>query len=117
VTLITAPQVAAALGVSISTLYRWRTQKLLVPGEDWYLKFPSARSPLRYSVEKVQRRIASLSARSAQELESVLGWGADGLAQYSGAQAMRMRSRMHWRWAFPAWCIHARGIEMGSSRR
>ncbi len=83
-TLIAAPQAAAALGVSISTLYRWRTQKLLVPGEDWYLKFPSARSPLLYNVEKVQRRIPSLSARSAQELESVLGCGAEGLAQYSG---------------------------------
>ena len=70
---LTAPQAAAALGVSISTLYRWRTQQLLVPGEDWYRKFPSARSPLLYNVEKVQRRIAALSARSAQELESVLG--------------------------------------------
>ncbi|MCP9861446.1 MULTISPECIES: helix-turn-helix domain-containing protein [unclassified Cyanobium] len=70
---LTAPQAAAALGVSISTLYRWRTQQLLVPGEDWYRKFPSARSPLLYNVASVQRRIASLSARSAQELESVLG--------------------------------------------
>ena len=70
---LTAPKAAAALGVSISTLYRWRTQQLLVPGEDWYRKFPSARSPLLYNVEKVQRRIAALSARSAQELESVVG--------------------------------------------
>ena len=62
-----------ALSVSISTLYRWRTQGLLVPGEDWYRKFPSARSPILYHVESVQRRIASLSARSAQELEKVLG--------------------------------------------
>lgn len=69
---LTAPQAAAALSVSISTLYRWRTQGLLVPGEDWYRKFPSARSPVLYNVEGVQRRIASLSARSAQELEPVM---------------------------------------------
>ena len=59
--------------MSCASLYRWRTQQLLVPGEDWYRKFPSARSQLLYNVEKVQRRIAALSARSAQELESVLG--------------------------------------------
>ena len=59
--------------MSCASLYRWRTQQLLVPGEDWYRKFPSARSPLLYNVEKVQRRIAALSARSAQELESVVG--------------------------------------------
>lgn len=41
--------------------------------EDWYRKFPSARIPLLYNVEKVQRQIAALSARSAQEMESVLG--------------------------------------------
>ena len=70
---LTAPQAAAALSVSLSTLYRWRTQGLLVPGEDWYRKFPTARSPVLYHVESVQRRIASLSARSAQELEAVAG--------------------------------------------
>jgi hypothetical protein len=62
-----------ALSVSISTLYRWRTQGLLVPGKDWYRKFPSARSPILYNVEGVQRRIAAVSARSAQELEYVTG--------------------------------------------
>jgi hypothetical protein len=70
---LTAPQAAAALNVSISTLYRWRTQCLLVPGEDWYRKFPSARSPILYNVEGVQKRIASITARSAQELEAVYG--------------------------------------------
>ncbi|MGL6135160.1 MAG: helix-turn-helix domain-containing protein [Prochlorococcaceae cyanobacterium] len=69
---LTAPQAATALNVSTSTLYRWRTQGLLVPGEDWFRKFPSARSPILYNVECVQRRIASLSARSAQELEPVM---------------------------------------------
>jgi hypothetical protein len=70
---LTAPQAAAALNVSISTLYRWRTQHLLVPGEDWMRKWPSGRSPVLYHGERVQRRIAALSARSAQELEAVAG--------------------------------------------
>jgi len=70
---LTASQAAVALSVSISTLYRWGTQGLLVAGEDWYRKFPTARSPILYNVESVQRRIASLSARSAQELERVTG--------------------------------------------
>ncbi len=70
---LTAPQAAAALSVSISTLYRWRTQGLLVPGEDWMRKWPSGKSPVLYHGERVQRRIASLTARSADELEPVLG--------------------------------------------
>ncbi len=70
---LTAPQISAALSISISTLYRWRTQGLLVPGEDWMRKWPSKQSPVLYHLERVQKRIASLSARSAQELEVVPG--------------------------------------------
>jgi len=70
---LTAPQAAAALSVSLSTLYRWRTQGLLVAGEDWMRKWPSGRSPVLYHVERVQQRIAALTAHSAQELEAVAG--------------------------------------------
>jgi hypothetical protein len=44
-----------------------------VPGVDWYRKSPSGRSPVLYHCERVQQRIASLTARSADQLESVLG--------------------------------------------
>jgi predicted site-specific integrase-resolvase len=70
---LSAPKAAAALSVSLSTLYRWRSQGLLVPGVDWYRKSPSGRSPVLYHCERVQQRIASLTARSADQLESVLG--------------------------------------------
>lgn len=70
---LTTPHAAMALSVSISTLYRWRNEGLLVPGEDWYRKSPRGRSTVLYNIDSVQRRIASLSARSAQELEAVMG--------------------------------------------
>jgi predicted site-specific integrase-resolvase len=70
---LTSPQAATALNVSISTLYRWRNEGLLVPGEDWYRKTPSGRSTVLYNVDRVQKRIASLTARSAQELEAACG--------------------------------------------
>lgn len=70
---LTTPQAAVALSVSISTLYRWRNEGLLVPGEDWYRKSPRGRSTVLYNVNSVQQRIAALSARSAQELEAVMG--------------------------------------------
>jgi hypothetical protein len=44
-----------------------------VPGEDWMRKWPSGKSPVLYHGERVQRRIAALTARSAAELEPVLG--------------------------------------------
>lgn len=69
---LSSPQAAMALSVSISTLYRWRNEGLLVPGEDWYRKSPSGRSTILYNIESVQKRIAALTARSASELELVM---------------------------------------------
>jgi predicted site-specific integrase-resolvase len=70
---LTAPQAALALNVSISTLYRWRSQGLLVAGKDWMRKFPSANSPVLYHCDRVQKRMAELTARSIDQLEALLG--------------------------------------------
>lgn len=69
---LTAPQAAAALSVSISTLYRWRTQGLLVAGEDWMRKWPSAKSPVLYHIQRVEQRIAQLTATSADAVEPAI---------------------------------------------
>lgn len=66
---LTAPQAASALAVSISTLYRWRTQGLLVAGKDWRRKFPSTNSPVLYHRERVEQRMAQLTATAADAVE------------------------------------------------
>ncbi len=58
-----------ALSVSISTLYRWRTQGLLVAGRHWMRKWPSPKSPVLYHCERVQERMAELTSRSAEQVE------------------------------------------------
>ena len=70
---LTAPQASAALAVSISTLYRWRSQGLLVAGKDWMRKWPSLRSPVLYHFERVQERMAELTARNPERMEKLLG--------------------------------------------
>jgi predicted site-specific integrase-resolvase len=69
---LTAPQAAAALAVSISTLYRWRTQGLLVAGKDWMRKFPSANSPVLYHRDRVEQRMAQLTATTADAIEPAI---------------------------------------------
>lgn len=69
---LTAPQAALALNVSISTLYRWRSQGLLVVGRDWMRKFPSANSPVLYHRERVEQRMAQLTASPRDAIESPL---------------------------------------------
>ena len=70
---LTAPQASTALAVSISTLYRWRSQGLLVAGKDWMRKWPSRRSPVLYHFERVQERMAELTARNPERMEKLLG--------------------------------------------
>jgi transposase-like protein len=69
---LTAPQAAAALGISLSTLYRWRSQQLLVAGRDWRRKFPHGNSPVLYHLERVEQRMATLAASSATSIEPIL---------------------------------------------
>lgn len=64
-----APGAEEALTVSISILYRWRTQGLLVAGKDWRCKFPSSNSPVLYHRERVEQRMAQLTAPSADAVE------------------------------------------------
>jgi len=66
---LTAPNAAAALGISLSTLYRWRSQQLLVAGRDWRRKFPHGNSPVLYHLERVEERMAALSATTAGSIE------------------------------------------------
>jgi predicted site-specific integrase-resolvase len=70
---LTAPQAAAALSVSISTLYRWRTQGLLVAGTDYRRKFPSSNSPVLYHLHRVEQRMGEICAKSLGAIEPVLG--------------------------------------------
>jgi hypothetical protein len=44
---IGASQAAGSLGISISTIYRWRSSGLLKPGIHWRRKTPSTNSPER----------------------------------------------------------------------
>jgi hypothetical protein len=69
---LTAPQAASALAVSISTLYRWRTQGLLVAGKDWRRKFPSANSPVLYHRDRVEQRMAAFCATGRDFIETPL---------------------------------------------
>ena len=69
---LTAPQAAAALGISLSTLYRWRSQQLLVAGRDWRRKFPHGNSPVLYHLERVEQRMATLAASSGSSIEPSL---------------------------------------------
>ena len=69
---LTAPQAASALAVSISTLYRWRTQGLLVAGKDWRRKFPSTNSPVLYHLQRVEERMAAFCATGRDLIEKPL---------------------------------------------
>jgi predicted site-specific integrase-resolvase len=66
------PEAARALGISISTLYRWRSDGLLKPGHDWRRKYPSANSPVLYHIERCEERMAALTATSANSIEAPL---------------------------------------------
>jgi len=69
---LTAPQAATALAISISTLYRWRSQGLLVAGRDWRRKFPHSNSPILYHLPHVEQRMAALTATTANAIEAPL---------------------------------------------
>jgi predicted site-specific integrase-resolvase len=65
-------EAARALGISISTLYRWRSDGLLKPGHDWRRKFPSANSPVLYHLERCEQRMSELTATTAASIEALL---------------------------------------------
>lgn len=69
---LTAAQACAALGISLSTLYRWRATGLLKAGVDWRRKFPSGNSPVLYHLDRCEQRMGQLTASSASSIESPL---------------------------------------------
>ena len=69
---LTAPQASTALAVSISTLYRWRSQGLLVAGKDWMRKYPNRNSPVLYHLQRVEQRMAAFCATGRDFIETPL---------------------------------------------
>lgn len=69
---LTAPPASTALAVSISTLYRWRSQGLLVAGKDWMRKYPNRNSPVLYHLQRVEQRMATFCATGRDFIETPL---------------------------------------------
>ncbi len=62
-------QAADHLGVSESTLQRWRAAGLLKPGQHFRRKFPNPNSPLLYHLERCYEAMATACARPAARME------------------------------------------------
>ncbi|APD47063.1 MULTISPECIES: helix-turn-helix domain-containing protein [unclassified Synechococcus] len=69
-----APEASRALGISVSTLYRWRTARLIKAGEHWRRKYPSPRSPVLYHLRRCEHRMSELSACTAASIEVPLSF-------------------------------------------
>ena len=69
-TWLATPEAARALGISISTLYRWRIDGLLRPGQDWRRKFPNPNSPVLYHLQRCENRMGELAATTADAIEA-----------------------------------------------
>lgn len=63
---------APALGISISTLNRWRYQGLLRAGVDWRRKFPSGNSPVLYNIDACTGTMAAACATDPATLEAAI---------------------------------------------
>ena len=69
---LTAPPASTALAVSISTLYRWRSQGLLVASKDCMRKYPNRNSPVLYHLQRVEQRMAAFCATGRDFIETPL---------------------------------------------
>jgi predicted site-specific integrase-resolvase len=69
-----AHEAARALGISYSTLYRWRTHGLLKPGTHWRRKYPNTNSPILYNLALCNRAMNEACATSASSIEPALPW-------------------------------------------
>ena len=67
-----AHDAARALGISYSTLYRWRTCGLLKPGFHWRRKFPNTNSPILYNLPRVDVSMSEATASSIEAIEPAL---------------------------------------------
>jgi predicted site-specific integrase-resolvase len=57
------------LGVSESTLHRWRSAGLLKPGVHFRRKFPNPNSPLLYHLERCDEAMSQACARPPHRME------------------------------------------------
>lgn len=67
-----AHDAARALGISYSTLYRWRTTGLFKPGTHWRRKFPSGNSPILYHLDRCNNAMSEATASSIHAIEAPL---------------------------------------------
>lgn len=67
-----AHDAARALGISYSTLYRWRTCGLLKPGFHWRRKFPNTNSPVLYHLDRCNQAMCEATATSLDAIEPAL---------------------------------------------
>ena len=70
-----AHDTARALGISYSTLYRWRTYGLLKPGVHWRRKFPNPNSPILYNLPRVEASMSEATATGIHTIEPALPAG------------------------------------------
>jgi predicted site-specific integrase-resolvase len=67
-----AHDAARALGISYSTLYRWRTSGLFKAGTHWRRKFPSGNSPVLYHLERCSQAMCAATATGIDAIEPPL---------------------------------------------
>ena len=68
---IGASQAADSLGISISTIYRWRSSGLLKPGIHWRRKTPSTKSPVLYHLERCNQAMATATTTGLDTVEPI----------------------------------------------
>ena len=68
---IGASQAASSLGISISTIYRWRSSGLLKPGIHWRRKTPSSNSPVLYHLERCNQAMAAATTTGLDTVEPI----------------------------------------------
>ena len=68
---IGASQAAGSLGISISTIYRWRSSGLLKPGIHWRRKTPSSNSPVLYHLERCNQAMATATTTGLDTVEPI----------------------------------------------
>ena len=69
-----AQDAARALGISYSTLYRWRTAGLFKPGTHWRRKFPNANSPVLYHLDRCNQAMCDATATDIDAIEPALAF-------------------------------------------
>ncbi|MGB5241825.1 MAG: helix-turn-helix domain-containing protein [Prochlorococcaceae cyanobacterium] len=67
-----AHDAARALGISYSTLYRWRTAGLFKAGTHWRRKFPNTNSPVLYHLDRCNQAMSEATATSLDSIEPAL---------------------------------------------